>query len=135
MFFRFSAFIRCLVPMEIVSESNLIAAVKFKFERIFWFVCFFFSNFFFTCHTEMGYFFSVVCFTEPQWQRFVLFVAMIHCNKRIFVCCTESLQQTNFCLSHWVTATKKILKIAKKWQKYIKKCFKAQKMPRSVKIT
>ena len=84
---------------------------KFKFERMFIFGLF--SIFFVTCHKEIGYLFQ---YCLLHW------VAM---TKIWFVCCTESLRQTEsqteslshelshcdehiFCLSHWVTATNKI---------------------------
>ena len=77
-----------------VPQSNLIALVKFKFGRMLVFG--FFSNSFVTCHKEIGFFFSSVCRSESLRQRIVLFVALSHCNKQIFVCCTESLWQTKF---------------------------------------
>ena len=73
-----------------VPQSNMIALLKFKNERMFVFG--FFSNSFVTCNKENGSF---------LWK---LFVALSHCNKIFFiVCCTRSLQQMDFlfvALSH-----------------------------------
>ena len=77
-----------------VPQSNLIAVVKVKFERMFVFG--FFSNSFVTCHKEIGFFFSIVCRSESLRQRIVLFNALSHCDKQIF------------CLLHWVTVTNKV---------------------------
>ena len=58
-------------------------------------VCFwlFFSISLLHATKKLDYFFTIVCCTESLQQTEFLFVALSHCNKH------------NFCLSHWVTAT------------------------------
>ena len=70
------------------SQSNLIAVVKFKFERMFVF----------------GLIFQFLCqMPQRNWIFFILFVALSYCDKICIVCCTGSLRQTDFlfvALSH-----------------------------------
>ena len=75
-------------------QSNMIAVVKFKLERMFVFG--FFSIPLSHATKKLDIFFSIVCRSESLRQRIVLFVALSHCNQQIFVCCTESLWHTKF---------------------------------------
>ena len=83
-------------------QSNLIAVVKFKFERMFVFG--FFFQFLCLMPQRIFYliFFNIVCRTESLRQRIVWFGALSHCDKHIF------------CWLYWVAVTNKVCICSKK---------------------
>ena len=74
-----------------VSQFNLIAVVKFKFECMFVFC--FFSNSFVTCHKEIGLFLQY-CLSYG-----------VAVTKNYFVCRTESLQRMDFLFVNAINKT------------------------------
>ena len=95
-----------------VPQSNLKAVIKFKFEK-----CLFsslFSNFLSHGTNKLNIYLSFVCCTESLCKRFVLFVALSHCNKQFFlfvalshcdkefsICFEKDAQKVQICYIFW----------------------------------
>ena len=93
-----------------VPQSNLIAVVKFKYERMFFFCVFF--NYFVTCREKSGIVSSILCGTLSHGDKHFfclqlkdfLLIVLSHCKKKVYVAknCTKCVKNyallSFFCL-------------------------------------